>query len=400
MHVIADWIFDPNSRYLSSGAAKHRLSPKAAKVLLTLVREPGRVWSRDALLDEVWREQTVGEEVLTQAIAELRRALGDDFRRPRFIETVHKTGYRLLSMADGKDTTGPSPGGWATDLEAYGTYLQALMLKEDGGRAGLHAAIELYTTALRMNPGLAVAHVGLAEALLFTDYPETVEIFRVRGHCEAALRLDGGLAEAWSVDSHALAYQAQFGAATDLIRRALSFSPNSDAVCYHAARVCMAAVALRPAAAMLERAAQLSPGDSRALVLAGKVRRMLGEEGASARNYAAALPRLNQRLAEHPDDFRARVGRARCLQALGRPDEAAIDMDLACAHPEPLPFQLAGALAQNGRTEAALEVLEATVDGGWRGPWARPWLDRDSDFDALRGNPRFARLAAQVGPAA
>jgi DNA-binding winged helix-turn-helix (wHTH) protein len=400
MHVIADWIFDPNSRYLSSGAAKHRLSPKASKVLLTLVREPGRVWSRDALLDAVWHDQTVGEEVLTQAIAELRRALGDDFRRPRFIETVHKAGYRLLLKPAGDDDANALLGGWAADLEAYGTYLQAHMLREDGGRPGLHSAIELFTMALRMNPGLAVAHVGLADALLFLDYPETVEIFRVRSHCDAARRLDGGLAEAWSVDSHACAYEAQFGVATDLIRRALALNPNSGAVFYHAARVCMSALALGPAAAMLERAAQLSPGDPHALVLAGKVRRMLGEEDASARNYAAALPRLNARLAERPDDFRARAGRARSFQALGRREDAAIDMDLARTHAEPMPFHLACTLAQNGRAEAALDALEATVDRGWRGPWARPWLDRDSDFDDLRGNPRFARLAAQVGPAA
>ena len=120
MHIIADWLFDPHSRYLSSGPAKHRLSPKAAKVLLVLVREPGRVWTRDALLDAVWSEQAVGEEVLTQAIAELRRALGDDFRRPRFIETVHKTGYRLLLKPDEDAAAGPFPGGWATDTGSPG----------------------------------------------------------------------------------------------------------------------------------------------------------------------------------------------------------------------------------------------------------------------------------------
>lgn len=50
--------------------------------------------------------------------------------------------------------------------------------------------------------------------------------------------------------------------------------------------------------------------------------------------------------------------------------------------------------------EEAPEALEATIDAGWRGPWARPWLDRDTDFDALRGNRRFERLAARVGPGA
>lgn len=401
MHIIADWLFDPQSRYLSSGAASHRLSPKAAKVLLILAREPGQVWSRDALLDAVWREQTVGEEVLTQVIAELRRAFCDDFRRPRFIETVHKAGYRLVTGPAGQDSVGAPPGGWAADLEAYGTYLEALALHEGGGLAGLHAAIDLYDAALRMNPRMAVAHVGLADAMLFTDYTDhPMEVPRVRGHCEAALRLDGGLAEAWSVDAVACAYRADFGGATDLIRRAVALGPGSGAVFYHAARVCMSAMAFAPAAALLERAAHLSPRESHALVLAGKLRGMLGEAAASRRNFMTALPRLDARLAEHPDDFRARAGRARCLQALGRREEAAVDMDLARAHPEPMAFHLAGTLAQNGRTAAALDTLEQVVDAGWRGPWARPWLDRDSDFDAVRGNRRFARLAAQVGPTA
>ncbi len=53
--------------------------------------------SRRQLLDAVWPDVTVGEEVLTHAIAELRKALGDSKRQPRYIETVHKSGYRLLT---------------------------------------------------------------------------------------------------------------------------------------------------------------------------------------------------------------------------------------------------------------------------------------------------------------
>jgi len=396
MHIIGDWVFDPHSRYLSSDAAKHRLTPKAARVLLALVQEPGRVWSKSDLLDAAWPEQAVGEEALTQVIAELRRALGDDFRRPRYLATVYKTGYRLLPRPDDEDLHRAPAGGWAADLEAYGTYLEALLTRDAGGLAGAQSAIELFATALRMNPRLAVAHVGLAEALMYIDLMHPVEIARVQGHCRAALSLDGGLAEARSVHAVACGYQGDYGAATDLITRALTLGPNSGAVFYQAARTCMSAMALRPAAAMLERAASLSPGEPHALVLAGKVRGMLGDEPASIRNYAAALPRLNARLAECPGDFRARAGRARCLQALGRREEAAVDMDLAHVHADPMPYHLACTLAQNGRTEAALEALEHTVDLGWRGPFARPWLDRDRDFDTLRGNRRFERLAALV----
>lgn len=370
--------------------------------MLSLVREPGRVWSRDALLDAVWPEQSVGEEVLTQAITELRRALGDDFRQPRFIETVHKTGYRLLPRPGGDDGGGALYGGWAGDLEAYAVYLEADALRDSGGRIGLKAAIDLYGTALLANPRLAAAHVGVAGSMLFTvtHYCEPADVARIRDHCEAAVRLDSGLAEAWAMNSHVCAYAGRLDEAMDVVSRALALHSVSGSMFYYAARVCMAGLRLRPAAALLERAARLTPADSHSLVLAGKMRAMLGDEGTAVRNYAAALPRLNTRLAENPDDFRARADRARCLESLGQREEAAIEMDLARAHPDPMPFLLANTLAQNGRAEAALDALEATIDAGWRGPWARPWLDRDTDFDALRGTRRFARLAAQVGAAA
>src|SRR5687768_7847742 len=112
MHIIGDWVFDPHSRYLSSEASKHRLTPKAAQVLSSLAQEPGRVWSKAELLDAVWPEQVVGEEALTQVIAELRRALGDDFRRPRYLETLYKTGYRLVVRPDDQDSAGALPDGW------------------------------------------------------------------------------------------------------------------------------------------------------------------------------------------------------------------------------------------------------------------------------------------------
>ena len=53
--------------------------------------------TRDELLDAVWGETIVGEEALTRAISELRRALGDDPREPRYVETIRKGGYRLAA---------------------------------------------------------------------------------------------------------------------------------------------------------------------------------------------------------------------------------------------------------------------------------------------------------------
>nr|WP_282452874.1 winged helix-turn-helix domain-containing protein [Lysobacter sp. CAU 1642] len=65
-------------------------------LLACLASRPGETFSREALLEAVWARKVVGDEVLSRAIAELRGLLGDDARSPRYIETLPKTGYRLL----------------------------------------------------------------------------------------------------------------------------------------------------------------------------------------------------------------------------------------------------------------------------------------------------------------
>lgn len=65
------------------------------EVLLALARQPGQVLSREELEQEVWRGRVVTDDALTNAIRKMRRALDDNPRQPRFIETIAKRGYRL-----------------------------------------------------------------------------------------------------------------------------------------------------------------------------------------------------------------------------------------------------------------------------------------------------------------
>ena len=97
---LGEWRVDPASREFRSRDGSTRVSPKAMHVLQTLIEAGGDVVRRDEMLDAVWADVVVGEEVLTHAIAELRRALRDSARRPRFIETVHKAGYRLCEGSE------------------------------------------------------------------------------------------------------------------------------------------------------------------------------------------------------------------------------------------------------------------------------------------------------------
>lgn len=72
------------------------LEPKVFRVLQFLVRHPGRVVSKDELLNAVWNDCTVSESSLTRTIATLRRFLGDDIRESRYIATVPTVGYRFV----------------------------------------------------------------------------------------------------------------------------------------------------------------------------------------------------------------------------------------------------------------------------------------------------------------
>jgi DNA-binding winged helix-turn-helix (wHTH) protein/tetratricopeptide (TPR) repeat protein len=80
-----------------------RLRPKSWDVLRYLVERPGLLVTKEAIHAEVWRGTAVSDDTLTQSIGELRRALGDATRTPRFIETVHGRGFRFIGQV-GTDT--------------------------------------------------------------------------------------------------------------------------------------------------------------------------------------------------------------------------------------------------------------------------------------------------------
>jgi DNA-binding winged helix-turn-helix (wHTH) protein len=111
---LAGWRVQPSLNRLGRGGTTVRLEPKMMDVLVSLARRAGQVVSKDELASAVWPDLYVTESVITRAIAGLRRALVDDAREPRFIETIAKRGYRLLPVptpvaASSPMTTAPTP---------------------------------------------------------------------------------------------------------------------------------------------------------------------------------------------------------------------------------------------------------------------------------------------------
>ena len=75
------------------------LAPKPLAVLCALARNPGRLVTKNALLDLIWGHRFVTHAALKSAISDLRAALEDDPKQPRYIETVSRHGYRFIAAA-------------------------------------------------------------------------------------------------------------------------------------------------------------------------------------------------------------------------------------------------------------------------------------------------------------
>ena len=87
---------EPNALLLRKGKVV-TLPPKPFEVLCALARTPGSLVTKNALLDLVWGHRFVTESVIKTAISELRAALDDDPKQPRYIETVSRRGYRFIA---------------------------------------------------------------------------------------------------------------------------------------------------------------------------------------------------------------------------------------------------------------------------------------------------------------
>jgi DNA-binding winged helix-turn-helix (wHTH) protein len=88
---------DPITERLWQGTQAILLRPQTFAVLHYLVTHPGQLVTKEALLDTLWPDTYVSEGVVKDSIWELRKALRDDPRAPRFIETVPRRGYRFIA---------------------------------------------------------------------------------------------------------------------------------------------------------------------------------------------------------------------------------------------------------------------------------------------------------------
>lgn len=100
-----DFVVDAESWRIRRGAQDIHLEPVVLNLLIYLISNRDRLVSRQELMDTVWGNTVISEAALSQAVARLRKALGEDKTAQRYVETVHSRGYRFI--ADVRETLSP-----------------------------------------------------------------------------------------------------------------------------------------------------------------------------------------------------------------------------------------------------------------------------------------------------
>src|SRR3984885_113819 len=92
------YVLDPQNMRLTANGENRALEPKSLRLLEFLIENRDRVVPKEEILSVVWEGAAVSDNALTRAVAQIRKALDDDAKQPRYVSTVPTVGYRF----DGK----------------------------------------------------------------------------------------------------------------------------------------------------------------------------------------------------------------------------------------------------------------------------------------------------------
>lgn len=151
---------DLGSKELRKSGRQVLLQRKPFQVLELLLQAPGRFVARDELTCTLWPDLHVNfDRSLNTAVNALRKALGDSWRKPRYIETRPGQGYRLITPVE--EIAGDE--GAADNPDAYQNCAKARYFLNKRTQEDLHKAIAYFQAALDDDAGCARAYAGLAE---------------------------------------------------------------------------------------------------------------------------------------------------------------------------------------------------------------------------------------------
>jgi len=157
---LGEWLVKPDDGSLVSSHRVTRLEPLLMELLVFLCSHPGQVVSKQDVLKNIWRNRFVSDGTVKASFYQLRKALGDSPRKPRFIETLPKRGYRILMRPIALTKSGDSTvlGEGADELYRNGRSI----LSGQPGPAALKQARLYFEQAVKVQPEHAESLAALA----------------------------------------------------------------------------------------------------------------------------------------------------------------------------------------------------------------------------------------------
>lgn len=226
---------DLRAHRLFRGDVPVPLSAHLVDLLALFASRAGDLLTKDAIFAAAWPDVFVTDNTLARAVADLRRALGDDPAAPRYIQTVARRGYRFVAPVTALDdrpaTPAPDPAGAFDELRQFVTSVTDLeRLRVDG----LDAVIRRLERAAVVLPDYAPVHVALASAWTLaaesrrvSTTPDRTFVDRAIAAAERARALDPALGEAWATLAFALTSAGRWDEARAAARQAVRLEPDS-----------------------------------------------------------------------------------------------------------------------------------------------------------------------------
>lgn len=425
--VSGEWTVAPTRNLLLRGNEEVRVEPRVMDVLVHLVERAGEVVSKEELVERVWEGRYVTDDVLTVTVYGLRKALGDDARQPRYIETVSRRGYRwiapvqfeaaapesaaitaaaplqaetprrrrvawrgiaaaaavllaLFATGAARRLTLPHRGRHVATAESHEEYLKGRYFLDQRSLQGLQQALEHFRRAVTLDPQDPAALAGLADTYSgMADFgvasPAEMRPQAVT-KAQRALALDPQSAEGHEALGRAqFLFDWSFSAAERSLSRSLSLDADYMPAYQAMAWLRSAQGRYAEAIAAAHQALQLDPVNTARYTELAWVQALGGR-------YGDALRQIDRALQLNPRSFEIHLMQGWTYELAGQPDAA------FAAYRE--------ALRLHGAPDEALRRVEAVYRAeGLRG-YYRGWLHRPGAGLPLSNTMR-AQLYVRAG---
>jgi DNA-binding winged helix-turn-helix (wHTH) protein len=237
LYRFGPFTLDAGSFAVLRGDTPVPLPPKLVDLLRYLVVRPSTLVSKEELFQSLWPDVVVTDNALTQAVSDLRQALGDDRSNPTYIQTVAKRGYRFVAPVEVVDAE-PAPGRArrrreSSSLDAHRALTEGRLQLESLDASEVAVAIDNFKRAIDLDPSLPGAYVGLANAHFWMyemsrhrDHPDASLLSLAIEQAECAVALDAELGEAHATLSYLLVGANRCEEARAAALRAIALEPG------------------------------------------------------------------------------------------------------------------------------------------------------------------------------